>query len=222
MPPAVIDKAVEYIKRSQDSNTGGFCYQPHSRVTVACTGTGILALELCGKNLHRGPEVLKAAAYLSKHPPIWNNEYFFYMIYYCTQAMFQLGDNYWDFYGPKVKDVLLSHQQSNGSWSGGGSDGGHGPAYCTSMAVLALTVEYRFLPIYQREEPRKRSDGRGLTDPAYRTAVYPRRDTCPCPRRSHSRWRTAERTRPGQASIVFASDASARTALRFDASSLQQ
>ena len=32
-----------------------------------------------------------------------------------------------------------------------------GPAYCTSMAVLALTVEYRLLPIYQRfEEPLER------------------------------------------------------------------
>ena len=30
----------------------------------------------------------------------------------------------------------------------------YGPNYCTAMAVLALTVEYRFLPIYQRvEEP---------------------------------------------------------------------
>ena len=29
-----------------------------------------------------------------------------------------------------------------------------GPNYCTAMAILALTVEYRFLPIYQRaEEP---------------------------------------------------------------------
>jgi hypothetical protein len=27
-----------------------------------------------------------------------------------------------------------------------------GPNYCTSMAVLALTVEYRLLPIYQRDE----------------------------------------------------------------------
>ena len=32
-----------------------------------------------------------------------------------------------------------------------------GVNYCTAMAVLALTVEYRFLPIYQRgEEPEER------------------------------------------------------------------
>jgi hypothetical protein len=33
----------------------------------------------------------------------------------------------------------------------------YGPAYSTAMAILALTVEYRFLPIYQRfEEPLER------------------------------------------------------------------
>jgi hypothetical protein len=154
VPPKVIDDAVDFIKRCQDPSTGGFCYVPNGGCTIPCTGTGILALELCGKDLHRCPEVLKAGAFLLKNPPVWGDGYFYYMIYYCTQATFQLGDNYWNFYGPKVKRVLLANQQANGSWDGGGSDGGFGPAYCTSMAVLALTVEYRFLPIYQREEPR--------------------------------------------------------------------
>jgi hypothetical protein len=154
VPPSAIDNAVDYVKRSQDPNTGGFGYTPNSGYTIPCTGTGILALELCGKNLHRSPEVLRAGAFLLKNPPNWGEGHFFYMIYYCTQATFQLGDNYWNFYGPKVKQVLLSHQQSNGSWGGDSSDAGYGQVYCTSMAVLALTVEYRFLPIYQREEPR--------------------------------------------------------------------
>ena len=154
VPPAAIDRAVDYIKRCQDPNSGGFGYMPHQGYTIPCTGTGILALELCGKDLHKSPEVLKAGSFLLKNPPNWGQGHFFYMVYYCTQATFQLGDNYWNFYGPKVKQVLLAHQQSNGSWGVGSSDGHIGPVYCTSMAVLALTVEYRFLPIYQREEPR--------------------------------------------------------------------
>jgi hypothetical protein len=33
----------------------------------------------------------------------------------------------------------------------------YGQAYATAMAILALTVEYRYLPIYQRfEEPLER------------------------------------------------------------------
>jgi hypothetical protein len=52
-------------------------------------------------------------------------------------------------------EVLLRTQNFSGYWDGQGRDArAGGRAYCTSMALLALTVEYRFLPIYQRgEEP---------------------------------------------------------------------
>jgi hypothetical protein len=48
---------------------------------------------------------------------------------------------------------------TDGSWNsrGGLDDARFGSNYCTAMAILALTVEYRFLPIYQRfEEPLER------------------------------------------------------------------
>jgi hypothetical protein len=130
-------------------------------VTVPCTGTSILALELCGKDQHKSEEVLRAGAYLirKENLPSWQSGHFFYAIYYGSQATFQLGGNYWSTYRSRLHYVLLNNQRSNGSWLGRGyesSDGpySYGPNYCTSMAVLALTVEYRFLPIYQRgEEP---------------------------------------------------------------------
>ena len=54
--------------------------------------------------------------------------------------------------------MLLRQQSSSGSWLGSGvSDSAYGVNYCTAMAVLALTVEYRYLPIYQRgEEPNEK------------------------------------------------------------------
>jgi hypothetical protein len=156
VPAERIDRAVDYIKRSQDQSSGGFRYTPSDGVTVPCTGTGILALELCGKDRHHSPEALKAGYYLIKkenlpHP---NQPHFSYSMYYCSQATFQLGDNYWGAFKPKMHEVLLAMQKSNGSWPGNKSDSSIGPQYCTAMAVLALTVEYRYLPIYQRaEEP---------------------------------------------------------------------
>jgi hypothetical protein len=48
--------------------------------------------------------------------------------------------------------VLLRNQKANGSWVGPNDDQIYGPNYCTAMGVLSLTVEYRFLPIYQRDE----------------------------------------------------------------------
>lgn len=150
-----IDLAIGYILRSRDVSTGGFCYQPGGRVTMSCTGTGVLALELAGKDRRLSREALQAGSYILKHPPHWGDEHFSYAIYYCSQATFQLGNNYWNYYRPLMHKVLFDNQQANGSWVGGSE--GVGPAYSTAMHVLALTVEYRFLPIYQRhEEPQKK------------------------------------------------------------------
>ena len=154
VPPESIDGAVEFVLRCQDPATGGFRYQPGIRETNAArTGTGILALEICGKERHRSPEALKAGGYLIRHPPRWGEQNFYYAVYYCSQAMFQLGDNYWKFYRPQLHETLLRNQSANGSWYGGDFRGREfGPQYGTAMGVLALTVEYRYLPIYQRDE----------------------------------------------------------------------
>ena len=150
VPGERIDMAVEYVQRCRDSSSGGFCYTPFGGATVPCTGTGILALEICGKERHHSREALQAGTYLLKHPVAWNDGYFFYGVYYSSQAMFQLGNNYWNAYRPQLHKVLFDNQQANGSWIG--QSEGYSPSYATAMAVLALTVEYRFLPIYQRQE----------------------------------------------------------------------
>jgi hypothetical protein len=155
VPPAAIEAAVDYIERCQDRSSGAFRYMPGNRPTIGCTGTSILALEICGKQWHRTPEALKAGSYLLNHLPRWGQEHFFYSVYYASQATFQLGDNYWSFFRPGLHQVLLQNQRDNGSWVGADrSSFAYGPNYCTAMGVLSMTVEYRFLPIYQRgEEP---------------------------------------------------------------------
>lgn len=155
----VIEKAVDFIKRCQDGKTGGFRYMPFANVTTPCTGTSVLALELCGKDEHKSSPVMKGAAFLVRNEnlPRWNSGHFFYGIYYGAQATFQVGGNFWSTYRSRLHQVLLKNQNSNGAWLGGGYDSIYGPNYCTAMAILALTVEYRFLPIYQRgEEPSDR------------------------------------------------------------------
>lgn len=153
VPPERIEWAVDFINKCHDPYTGGYRYMPGGQLTLACTGTSILALELCGKEYHRSPTSLKAGSYLLKNDLRRNSAHYFYGVYYCSQAMFQLGDNYWNSFRTKLHDQLLPSQGSNGAWSGRASDDlTAGPNYCTSMAVLALSVEYRFLPIYQRDE----------------------------------------------------------------------
>lgn len=166
VPADRIQAAVEYVRKCHDPRTGGYTYVIYGNVTTPCTGTGVLALELCGKEYHKSPEAVQAASYLLKNPLAPGRPHFFYGVYYVSQAMFQMGDtlgaNYWKTYRRELHRLLLqsSPQQSDGSWSGRAIDDGRlGRAYCTAMAVLALTVEYRLLPIYQRSDEPMERDG---------------------------------------------------------------
>jgi hypothetical protein len=163
VPAAAIDRALEYVRRCYDDTRGGFMYQARGGyLTVPCTGTGILAFELCGKDMHRSRESLKAAAYILRSPVDMDQQHCFYGFYYCSQAMFQLGDNYWDSYRARLHNTLLLNQLPDGSWMGRDNEARSvGANYTTAMGVLALTVEYRLLPIYQRgDEPSDRGKGK--------------------------------------------------------------
>lgn len=155
VPAESIDQAVDFLKRCQIKDSGGFRYQPGAGVSLGCTGTSILALEICGKEHHNCQEALRGGAFLLRRENLPNpsQEWFFYSIYYGSQATFQLGGNYWIVFRPRLHDVLLRIQTGGGFWDGNSGDALQGGrAYCTAMAILSLTVEYRFLPIYQRDE----------------------------------------------------------------------
>lgn len=161
IPSDRIDAALAYVKRCYDAKSGGFTYTAYGRVTEPCTGVGILCLELSGKDSHQSPEALKAAAYLLKNPISIVQPHFHYGVYYVAQAMFQVGDNFWKSYRERLHELLLRSNSPNidGAWDTqrGVGDAHYGQAYATAMAILALTVEYRYLPIYQRfEEPLER------------------------------------------------------------------
>ncbi len=153
VPKKNIDMAVDYVKRC--SSGGGFTYQPGQRPTAVRTGTGILALEVAGDHeIVAGKPVHSSAAisgadYLLRRPLRFNETHFFYGVYYCSVGMFKMGGDYWKQTQPHVESQLLSTQERNGSWLGH-SERRYGRNYCTSMAVLALAIDYRYLPIYQR------------------------------------------------------------------------
>lgn len=151
VPSAAMDRALEYVRNCFDESRGAFAYMPNNYLTVPCTGTGILCFELAGKNSHRSRESLKAGGYILRNRPGLDQAHCFYGLYYCSQAMFQLGEKYWDGYRQLMMDLLLKSQQRTGAWTGLDLEAQRaGPNYTTAMGVLALTVEYRLLPIYQR------------------------------------------------------------------------
>jgi hypothetical protein len=49
----------------------------------------------------------------------------------------------------EVERVLLAEQKEDGSWIGQGEEA-NSRVYCTSLAMMSLSVRHHFMPIYQR------------------------------------------------------------------------
>jgi hypothetical protein len=76
---------------------------------------------------------------------------FHYSAYYCSNAMAQLGGDYWKKFFPVLAKTLLEAQSESGAWMAeSGLDANFGPCYPTAMSVLSLTPAHQLLPIYQR------------------------------------------------------------------------
>ncbi|MBC7981131.1 MAG: terpene cyclase/mutase family protein [Armatimonadetes bacterium] len=147
VPDESIKAAVDYLKRHQNQEQGGFGYNDQNPNGKNLTGMGLLCLELSG--LHNSPESIKAADYVMnsfRNLPGTSHE--LYGNYYNAQGMFQLGGKYWSEYANWMYASYLARQSSEGSWNSNEA----GPVYGTAIMVLAFTVPYRQLPIYQRDE----------------------------------------------------------------------
>ena len=153
VPRSALDEGLGYVKRCA-CDQGGFSYQAHANApNQARTGTGILSTILIGGNKNL-PEVQKAGDYLLSNPPDHQVEFYYYAVYYDSQALNQLGGKYWQMVYPKLVDHLLSLKQDNGTFApeGNGQEADAGDAYRSSMAVLALCVPFRYLPLYQADK----------------------------------------------------------------------
>jgi Prenyltransferase and squalene oxidase repeat len=149
VPADNIDQAIEYVKKCSARDGRGFAYQPGGGATPVLTGTGLLALQVCGEE--KSAEVDRAATYLQQRPIHYRDPWFFYGVYYTTIGMYKRGGDDWNAARPLLFQELLSNQSADGSWaSGNQNEAPWGRNYTTAMAVLALSVEYGYLPIYQR------------------------------------------------------------------------
>ncbi|MDP6356113.1 MAG: terpene cyclase/mutase family protein [Planctomycetota bacterium] len=141
VPDKAIEDAVKYIFKVHDPRNGRFGYQSGASHPVNLTGAALLCLELTG---HHGEDVtFKAGDYILKI----KNQQSSYGLYYAAQATFQLGGKYWEQYATWMYGKRMAGQKEDGSWHGS-----WGASYETATRILAFTVPYRQLPIYQRDE----------------------------------------------------------------------
>ena len=150
VPQSAIQAAVAYVKRHHNSGQGNFVYQAGGEnYGVTLTGAGILCLELCGS--HNDPASMRAARFLQRSfRELEHQEQKYYGMYYTAQGLFQIGGEHWKQFSMWMYRTWIPKQTGRGSWTSTGNEGTS--PYCTAMMILAFTVPYRQLPIYQRDE----------------------------------------------------------------------
>ncbi|MFN6016953.1 MAG: prenyltransferase/squalene oxidase repeat-containing protein [Verrucomicrobiota bacterium] len=149
-----INKALNYVNGNQDES-GGYGYSSTKSIVPgyhSLTGAGMLANQMWGKG--NRSEVRKGAEYILKNSKFtYDDEWAdLYAHYYESQAMMQMGGEYWEKYNLIFRDQVLKGQNPDGSWRmpGGGKKvravglGGN-QIYHTVLCTLMLEVYYRFL-----------------------------------------------------------------------------
>lgn len=142
---AVIDRAIEYVKLSQNPD-GGFRYMLSSGGSAfARSAAGVAALQYAG--VYGGKELARGLEYLRRFTPPQERTvgHYFYGHYYAAQAMYLAGAESWATWHPAIHDELIKKQAPEGFWRGQA-----GQEYGTAMALIILQMPNRLLPIFQR------------------------------------------------------------------------
>jgi hypothetical protein len=152
VPDETIDRAVRYVAGMTAANGQvGYSGSPGGG-SDAVTSIGVLVTAIARqKGL---PHYSKSLAYLkgrSRDPQGAMEGYPTYTRYYRAQALFQGDVEAWERWNAGLVKELKAMQSKDGSFSGfAGRGGGFGGTVDTSLALLALAVNYKFLPVYER------------------------------------------------------------------------
>lgn len=143
VPDAVIDRAITYFKQ-MTSNSGAVAYSgigggfDHSPARISI-GTLVYAIAR-RKDL---PQYKATLEYLKQNlEQVGNGDY---CNYYEAQALFQGDVEAWEKWNKLLVREMKAKQKADGS-IGGDMNGSVG----TSLPLLALALNYKFLPIYER------------------------------------------------------------------------
>lgn len=145
VPDESIDKAIAYFK-SMTSDSGAVAYSggmggfgdSTARTSIACLVYSIARRD----DLPQLDHTLNHLVGNLEQPP---NSYVEYTRYYQAQALFQGDIEAWGKWNKLLIRQLKEMQQSDGC-----IPGDHGKVLGTSMSLLAVALNYRFLPIYER------------------------------------------------------------------------
>jgi hypothetical protein len=141
VPKDTVDKAVGYIKRCHERNTGGFRYKDVGG-PVRFSSTAVALAGLFRAGINQGPEVEKGLAYQMKMRPRKGENFFFYGHHYAAMAFWQAGGAQRAAWAPVLRKELLETNppRPDGSWVESNC-----PTLGTALACTALQIPKGYL-----------------------------------------------------------------------------
>lgn len=147
VPDQSIDDALKYMKSMTSHESGEVGYSGLGGLGESGARTSIACLVFSIGKRKTWKELEGTKKYLADHlDGSTNQSWPYYERYYKAQALFQADYESWEKWNRNTIRELTDLQDASGQI--GKSE--HGPAYSTSMSLLALALNYRFLPIYER------------------------------------------------------------------------
>lgn len=148
VPISVINSAMDYLAKSQNSD-GGIRYalrQRRGNSRPAITAAAVCCWYNAGQ--YASPLAKKALDFCMPRikPQSTVGGHDFYAHFYFAQALYVSNNPYWDKYFARRQEFLLGFQRSDGSWNGDSV----GDIYGTSLALVILQLPYNQLPIMQQ------------------------------------------------------------------------
>lgn len=142
-----IDRAVDYIRRSQNPD-GGFMYQ-HTGGSSRFPLTAAAVVALYNAGIYDSTEIDAAIKYMQANfqtcSSLQRETFFFYAHYYSAQAFWHRGGDDWTQWYTRLRRILLPMRTEKQGWFDF-----YSAEYGTAMACLILNMPRTVLPIFQR------------------------------------------------------------------------
>jgi len=140
VPEATIQNGLKFFLSCQTAD-GGIGYISPMGPNATRTAIGCLVLALAKE---KDTPAFKAAFNFLKTAPD-DSQYPHYFKYYAAQAFFHGSPDAWQNWNRDNIHALRATQTAEGGW-----EGQFGSTYGTSLSLLSLALNYRYLPIYER------------------------------------------------------------------------
>jgi hypothetical protein len=145
VPDESIDKAIAFF-RSMTERSGDVSYMNlGDRLVTSTARTSIATLTYAVARRKDLREYKTTLNYLAQRLDETSGPFGEYTLYYQAQALFQGDPDSWRKWNELLVRQLMKAQRPDGSIRGR-----FNPVISTSLSLLSLAVNYRFLPIYER------------------------------------------------------------------------